>query len=389
MKIYEVGGAVRDELLGLPIQDRDWVVVGATPEDMIARGFRPVGRDFPVFLHPETQEEYALARTERKTAPGYRGFTIHSSPEVTLEDDLRRRDLTINAIAREPKGALVDPFGGVEDLRRRVLRHVSDAFAEDPVRILRVARFAARFKRSFDFSVAPETLSLMQSMVGQGEADALVPERVWQELARGLSESQPSEMFLTLERCQALPRILPELEPTWGERSTIALNAIDHAATLGHPLEVRYAALLVCLMHGDGQTGRDAIHRLSDRIRVPVEMRDLARITAEVFNGIGAAQDAPAEHLLTLIEKADGLRRPQRFEQILAVHACCTHAFNGKSSAPRESQAWGRLNRALQAALEVPAGDVARQTPTPAEIPARVRAARIKAIADSLRSGQA
>ena len=222
MQIYQVGGAVRDGLLGLPVQDRDWVVVGATPEQMAALGFAPVGRDFPVFLHPDTHEEYALARTERKSGRGYRGFTVQASPEVTLEQDLARRDLTINAIAAAPEWApsgaacaqgLIDPFGGQRDLRARVLRHVSPAFREDPVRILRVARFAARFH---DFTIAPETLALMRAMVAEGEAAHLVPERVWQELARGLMEKHPERMFAVLRECGALAVILPEVERLWG-----------------------------------------------------------------------------------------------------------------------------------------------------------------------------
>ncbi|MDP3033274.1 MAG: multifunctional CCA tRNA nucleotidyl transferase/2'3'-cyclic phosphodiesterase/2'nucleotidase/phosphatase, partial [Rhodocyclaceae bacterium] len=213
MQTYCVGGAIRDELLGLTVKDRDWVVVGATPEEMLEAGFKPVGRDFPVFLHPRTHEEYALARTEKKTAPGYAGFVFHTDPGVTLEDDLARRDLTINAIARAPDGSLIDPHGGQRDLAERVLRHVSPAFAEDPVRILRVARFAARFN---DFSLAPETLALMQEMVANGEVDALVAERVWQELANGLMEAQPSRMFEILRACGALQRLLPELDCLWG-----------------------------------------------------------------------------------------------------------------------------------------------------------------------------
>ena len=213
MRTYVVGGAVRDALLGLPVKDHDHVVVGATPEEMVSKGYRPVGKDFPVFLHPETQEEYALARTERKTAPGYKGFVFHTSPDVTLEDDLVRRDLTINAIARAEDGTLTDPYGGQRDIEQRIFRHVSDAFAEDPVRILRVARFAARFS---DFRVAPETNALMQRMVAEGEVDALVPERVWQELSRGLMEHKPSRMFEVLRDCGALARILPELNALWG-----------------------------------------------------------------------------------------------------------------------------------------------------------------------------
>src|SRR5256885_5337521 len=208
MKAYIVGGAVRDALLGVPVNDRDWVVVGATPDDMLAAGYKPVGQDFPVFLHPQTHEEYALARTERKTAPGYHGFTFHADPSVTLEQDLERRDLTINAMAQDADGRVIDPFGGRDDLRDKVLRHVSPAFAEDPVRILRLARFAARFD---DFAVAPQTLALMRDMVRAGEVDALVPERVWQELSRGLMERRPSRMFEVLRACGALARLLPEV----------------------------------------------------------------------------------------------------------------------------------------------------------------------------------
>ena len=251
MDIYVVGGAVRDRLLGRPVQDHDYVVVGATPEQMVARGFRPVGKDFPVFLHPQTQEEYALARTERKTAPGYHGFVFHTAPDVTLEQDLVRRDLTINAIAEAADGTLTDPFGGVADLEKRVFRHVSGAFGEDPVRILRLARFAARFA---DFTVAPETMDLMKSMVAAGEVDALVPERVWQELARGLMEARPSRMFEVLRRCGALVRLLPEVDRLWGvpqradyhpevDTGVHVMMVLDHAAAQNYALPVRFAAL--------------------------------------------------------------------------------------------------------------------------------------------------
>src|SRR5881392_3964372 len=245
MKTYRVGGSVRDELLGLAVQDHDYVVVGADPEEMVRRGFKPVGADFPVFLHPETHEEYALARTERKTGPGYKGFTFHASPEVTLEDDLRRRDLTINAMARSEDGTLVDPHGGERDLRAGMLRHVSDAFAEDPVRILRVARFAARF----GFAIAPETLALMRRMVEGGEADALVPERVWQELARGLMEKSPSRMIAVLRECGALARVLPELDRSFAhpDAPDQLARRLDCAASRGHPLPARYALLVLDL----------------------------------------------------------------------------------------------------------------------------------------------
>jgi tRNA nucleotidyltransferase (CCA-adding enzyme) len=377
MKIYAVGGAVRDELLGLPVTDRDWVVVGATPEAMLAQGFKPVGRDFPVFLHPKTHEEYALARTERKSGPGYRGFTIHASPEVTLEQDLERRDLTINAMARDAHGALVDPFGGIEDLRQRRLRHVSPAFTEDPVRILRVARFAARFKQSFDFGVASETRTLMQTMVAQGEADALVPERVWQELARGLSESTPSELFRVLEQCHALSHILPEIMPFWATRGAAALEGVDLAARRGHGLDVRFAAWAAILLQDASQGGREVLLQLSERLRVPSEIRDLARMTSENREAVSNSATAPAEALLRLIEQADALRRPQRFEAMLAAHAC--HAQGD------ERALWDRLNRALQAALEVPAGKLAREErAAPERIPERIRQARLAAVAAAL-----
>ena len=289
MKTYVVGGAVRDELLGLPVSDRDHVVVGATPEEMVRRGFRPVGKDFPVFLHPDTQEEYALARTERKTAPGYHGFVFHTSPDVTLEDDLARRDLTINAMARGDDGTLVDPYGGLKDLQERVFRHVSPAFAEDPVRILRVARFAARFP---EFRVAAETNALMRSMVEAGEVDALVPERVWQEISRGLMENKPSRMFEVLRDAGALARIMPELDALWGvpqpplhhpevDTGVHVQLVIDYAAQQGHPLPVRFAALVHDLgkgatppeewpkHHGHEGLGVKLIANLSKRLRVP------------------------------------------------------------------------------------------------------------------------
>ena len=296
MKVYVVGGAVRDELLNLPVQDRDWVVVGATPEEMLAAGFRPVGKDFPVFLHPRTQEEYALARTERKTAPGYAGFAFHAAPDVTLEEDLARRDLTINAMARGDDGVLVDPYGGQADLSARVFRHVGPAFVEDPVRILRLARFAARFT---EFTVAPETMALMREMVGNGEVDALVPERVWQELSRGLMETQPSRMFDVLRECGALKRLLPELDRLWGvpqraeyhpeiDTGVHVMMVVDTAARRDQELPVRFAALLHDL--GKGTTPKDEwprhiahearsvklVDTVCARLKVPADCRDLA-----------------------------------------------------------------------------------------------------------------
>src|SRR4051794_28902706 len=264
MKIYEVGGAVRDELLGLPVKDRDFVVVGATPDEMVELGYKAVGRDFPVFLHPKTHEEYALARTERKTAPGYKGFTFHAAPDVTLEEDLRRRDLTINAMARGEDGCIVDPHGGERDLRAGLLRHVSPAFAEDPVRILRVARFAARF----GFEIAPDTLELIREMVASGEADALVPERVWQELAKGLMEERPSKLFDVLSETGALERVAPELAASLADEESArdTLDALDEVAGAGEPLEVRFAVL-----------GRSldpyAVDLLANRLKLPSAVR--------------------------------------------------------------------------------------------------------------------
>ena len=337
VKIYSVGGAVRDRLLGLPVTDRDWVVVGATPEAMLAQGFRPVGRDFPVFLHPQTHEEYALARTERKSGRGYTGFVVHAAADVTLEDDLLRRDLTINAMALDEAGTLIDPHGGRRDLDARVLRHVSPAFAEDPLRILRVARFAARFA---DFSVAPETLSLMRAMVAAGEADHLVAERTWQELARGLMEQRPSRMFEVLRACGALAKILPEVDRLWGvpqradyhpevDTGIHVMMVIDAAAQLKAPLEARFAALAHDL--GKGTTPADVLPRhigheqrgvallkpLCERLRVPADCRDLALLVARYHGDIHRVAELRPSTLAALIERCDGLRRPDRMELIL------------------------------------------------------------------------
>src|SRR5450830_964272 len=342
MQTYVVGGAVRDALLGLPVADRDWVVVGATPEQMVAQGFKPVGKDFPVFLHPETHEEYALARTERKTAPGYHGFVFRTSPDVTLDEDLVRRDLTINAIARADDGSLVDPFHGQADLQARLFRHVSPAFAEDPVRILRLARFAARFA---DFTVAPETMALMQAMVAAGEVDALVPERVWQEVAKGLMEAAPSRMLLVLRECGALARIMPELDALWGvpqpplhhpevDTGAHMLLVIDHAAAIGAPLSVRFAALMHDLgkgatppetwpaHHGHEGLGGKLIGELCRRLKVPNDCRDLALLTAREHGNVSRAMDLRANTLVTLFERCDGLRKPERFAQMLLAAEC-------------------------------------------------------------------
>lgn len=356
MKIYTVGGAVRDQLLGLPVKDHDHVVVGATPEDMLKQGFRPVGKDFPVFLHPKTQEEYALARTERKTAPGYSGFVFHTAPDVTLEEDLVRRDLTINAIARAEDGTLTDPFGGVADIENKVFRHVSEAFGEDPVRILRLARFAARFGA---FVIAPETLALMRAMTAAGEVDALVAERVWQELAKGLMEAQPSRMLVVLQQCGALDRLLPELP-----FDSALLLLLDRAATQQLALPERFAVLML-------QVGLAQIEQLSLRLRVPNECRELAVMAAREQQQFAAALSLSAEQLVSLCERCDGLRKPERFGQMLAVLAC----------ARPDAVAANRLRAALVAVRSVDAGALAQGCAgNPKSIPGVIHAARVAAV---------
>jgi tRNA nucleotidyltransferase (CCA-adding enzyme) len=405
IQVYVVGGAVRDRLLGLAAgshtHDRDHVVVGATPEEMTALGFQPVGKDFPVFLHPRTHEEYALARTERKTARGYKGFQVYATPEVTLEDDLRRRDLTINAMAENAAGELIDPHGGRADLAARVFRHVSEAFAEDPVRILRVARFAARFP---DFSLAPETLALMREMTANGEVDALVAERVWQEISRGLMETQPSRMFLMLHECGALARLLPELDTLFGvpqnpkshpeiDTGDHVMRVIDQAALAARPLPVRYAALLHDLgkgltpqenwpNHGGHEVaGVELVKQVSTRLRAPVECAGLAQIVARWHGQAHNADKMGSDGLLDLLEHTDAFRRPDRFE--LFLHACAAdfHGRPGWENRPF-SQA-DRLRQALAAARQVDAGAVARQV-VASEIPAAIRSARSQAITFAL-----
>jgi len=408
MKTYVVGGAVRDELLGLPVQDRDHVVVGATPEEMVARGFRPVGKDFPVFLHPDTQEEYALARTERKTAPGYHGFVFHTAPEVTLEDDLIRRDLTINAIARAEDGTLTDPFGGQRDIRNRIFRHVSQAFAEDPVRILRVARFAARFP---EFRVAPDTNALMRRMVEQGEVDALVPERVWQELARGLMQARPSRMLAVLRECGALARLMPELDALWGvpqpplhhpevDTGVHMMLVIDYAAERGFPLAVRFAALMHDLgkgatppsgwpsHHGHEALGLKLIGAVCKRLKVPNDCRELALMTAREHGNVGRALSLRANTMVTLFERCDAFRKPQRFEQMLLAAECDFRGRGGEADDVRAKpypQA-GHLLLALAAARAVDAGAVAqRYVENKERIAQAVHAARVGAVKKLLR----
>ncbi len=351
MKAYVVGGAVRDELLGLPVQDRDYVVIGATPEEMVRQGFTPVGKDFPVFLHPETHEEYALARTERKSGRGYKGFTVHAAPDVSLEEDLRRRDLTINAMAKAPDGMLIDPFGGKRDLEARVLRHVSEAFAEDPVRILRVARFAARL----GFRVADETLELMRQMVRSGEADYLVPERVWQEFARGLAEREPARMFEVLEACGLADKLFGAVKPV---PQILAL-----AAKAGARVPVRFA--LIAWPHAEAE-----VEALCERLKAPNEVRELALLACRNRLALRAAPLATPAALLELLKRTDALRRPERFAELLAVARFATPGLET-----------GRVERALTAAAAIDGGAIAAAAPAPAEIPRLIDEARVRAIA--------
>ncbi len=396
-KVYCVGGAVRDKLLGLPVQDHDWVVVGSTPEQMVARGFTPVGNDFPVFLHPKTHEEYALARTERKVAQGYKGFTVYAAPEVTLEQDLLRRDFTINAIAEDASGKLIDPYGGQADLKAGVLRHVSAAFAEDPVRILRAARFVARF----GFSIAPETLMLMRTMVDNGEVDALVAERVWQELARGLMERQPSRFFTTLRECGALKKVLPEVDALFGvpqpahyhpeiDCGIHTLLVVDDAAKYDRPLEVRFAALTHDL--GKATTPEDTLPRhighearsvdllkvLSERLRVPGECRDLGLLVAKYHGNVHRARELRPDTIVKLFDGCDLWRKPERFGQILQACESDAHGRTG-----HENDAYPQaeyLLRCARAAQAVNAGEIARACPDKNLIADKVREARIVAV---------
>jgi len=403
MQRYLVGGAVRDALLGLQGGDRDWVVVGARAQELIDAGYTPVGKDFPVFLHPQTKEEHALARTERKTAAGYRGFEVHADPSVTLEDDLLRRDLTINAIAQDEEGALIDPHGGQRDLRAKLLRHVSPAFAEDPVRILRLARFAARFD---EFSVAPETLELMRGMVAAGEVDALVPERVWQELSRGLMEATPSRMFGVLRDCGALQRLLPEVDRLWGvpqradyhpevDTGVHLMMVLDMSARLDTSLAVRFA----CLGHdlGKGTTPADVLPRhlgheqrsvdlvrgVCERLRVPVACRELAEVVAREHGNIHRSSEFNAAAIQRLLDRCDAWRRPDRFAEALIACECDARGRLGMENdayPPRP-----RLLAALAAAQAIDAAAIAasaveRGLSGPA-IGAAVSEARVNAIA--------
>ena len=406
MNVYIVGGAIRDRLLGLPAGDRDWVVVGSDPAQMRARGFVPVGADFPVFLHPDTKEEYALARTERKTGPGYSGFSFHAAPEVTLDQDLARRDLTINAMAEAPDGTLIDPWGGQRDLHDRVLRHVSPAFAEDPVRILRVARFAARFA---DFRVAESTQVLMRRMVESGEADALVPERVWKEVSRGLLEARPSRMFEVLRSCGALARVLPEVDRLWGvpqradhhpevDTGVHLMMVLDTAARLESSLAVRFA----CLGHdlGKGSTPVDVLPRhlgheersvalvrqVCERLRVPTACRELAEVVAREHGNVHRSGEFGAAAIVRLLDRCDAIRRPERFAEALIACECDARGRLGFSESAYPQRE--RLLRALALAGGIDSAAVAalaaaRGLRGPA-VGDAVHAARVQAVAAGL-----
>lgn len=404
MQVYCVGGAVRDELLGLNVQDRDFVVVGSTPTEMEAAGYKPVGKDFPVFLHPNTRDEYALARTERKTAKGYKGFQVHADPDVTLEQDLARRDLTINAIAKDESGHLIDPYSGIQDLKDKVLRHVSPAFSEDPVRILRAARFAARF---IDFDVAPATMNLMREMVEKGEVDALVPERVWQEISKGLMEEKPSRMFEVLRACGALKKIMPELDALWGvpqpanhhpeiDTGVHVMMVIDYAASKQYQLPVRFAALMHDL--GKGTTPKDLLPRhigheqrsvdllqvLCKRLRVPNDCKELAHIVAKFHGKVHQVEEMRPEILLKFLVETDAIRQPQRFGDFLLACECDIRGRTGYETQTFEKA--DLLLSLLKAASEVDAGAVAKLQDTPDKIKQAVYEARLNALEQALNS---
>jgi tRNA nucleotidyltransferase (CCA-adding enzyme) len=405
VKTYLVGGSVRDELLGLPVKDHDYVVVGASPEEMERLGYRPVGKDFPVFLHPQTHEQYALARTERKISRGYKGFEVFASPQVTLQEDLARRDLTINSIAKDEAGNIIDPFNGVADLEAGILRHVSPAFSEDPVRILRAARFAARFS----FRIAPETLALMSEMVHNGEVDALVPERVWQELARGLMEENPSRMFYVLRECGALARILPEVDVLFGvpqpahahpeiDTGLHIMLAIDHAAEKNYSLPVRFATLTHDLGKGTtppeewprhiGHEARsiDLTRNLCERVRIPKDVRDLALLVARYHGNVHRAEELKPSTLADILQAVDVYRKPERFEEFLQACACDFHGRPGYAVKPYVQAE--RFQRAYAAAKSIDAGAIAGElsqsladpTKLPLAINTKVREARIARI---------
>jgi tRNA nucleotidyltransferase (CCA-adding enzyme) len=406
MDIYLVGGAVRDRLLGLPVKERDWVVVGATPEDMLAGGFKPVGKDFPVFLHPTTHEEYALARSERKTAPGYHGFSFHAAADVTLEDDLRRRDLTINAMAMDTAGHLIDPFQGLRDLQARCLRHVSPAFAEDPVRILRLARLKARYHR-LGFHVAPETIELMRTMVESGEVDALVPERVWAETVRSLAEASPGQFIEVLRECRALARIFPEIDRLFGvpqppqhhpeiDTGVHILLCLEQATQLHADTVVRFAVLVHDL--GKGTTppdlwprhlshearGAELVQEFCQRLRVPNEYRDLGVLVARYHTLCHRALELRPSTLLSTLQALDAFRRPRRFEQFLLACEADARGRQGLETRAYRQAEW--MRRARQAAASLDVSPLLTQGLKGKALVQALRQARLAAIAEALKS---
>lgn len=401
MQVYLVGGAVRDEQLGIPFRERDWCVVGARPDELEALGYSRVGKDFPVFLHPETKEEYALARTERKTAPGYHGFEFDCSPDVTIEQDLERRDLTINALAKDADGKLIDPWGGLRDLEDRVLRHVSDAFTEDPVRILRVARFAARYNK-LGFTIAAETMQLMRRMVTAGEVDALVPDRVWKETELALGGDSVRVYFEVLRECGALRVLFPEVDVLFGvpqpekwhpeiDTGVHVMMVLEQAEALSNDPEVRFAALTHDL--GKGTTAKSRwpshpghetrgctlIRAMAQRYPVPNAFRDLAMLVSEFHTHCHRALELRPETLLKVFERTDAFRRPERFEQF--VISCEADARGRTGLEDRRYQQASFMRAAFEAAASVDAAAIARDTPA-RKIPAAIRRARKQAIAE-------
>ena len=400
MEVYLVGGAVRDELLGLPVTERDWCVVGATPEQMEADGYRPVGRDFPVFLHPETGEEYALARTERKTAAGYHGFEFHAAPDVTIEQDLERRDLTINAMARDAGGRLIDPFGGRKDVDARVLRHVSPAFSEDPVRVLRAARFAARYA-SLGFRIADDTMTLLKEIVAAGETDALVPDRVWKETEKALGESAPRVYFEVLRECGALARVFPEVDALFGvpqpekwhpeiDTGLHTMMVVEQAASLSEDLEVRFAALVHDLgkgltdrrywpkHSGHEKKGANLVRRMSERLPLPKACRELGCLVAEYHGHCHRAFELRPETVLKVLERADAFRRPARFEQFLI--ACEADARGRTGLEHRDYPQADYLRGALTAVTQIDLDDIKSADGDGAKIGAEIRKRRVAAL---------
>ena len=401
MQTYLVGGAVRDELLDYPHQEKDWVVVGATPDEMLAKGYLQVGKDFPVFLHPETREEYALARTERKTSPGYKGFAVHATPDVSLEEDLLRRDLTINALAKDESGNIIDPFNGLRDLNDRVLRHVSPAFSEDPVRILRVARFAARYDH-LGFTVADETMQLMKNMVDNGEVDALVPERVWQEMHKALTERTPSRFIEVLRECGALERILPELDVLFGvpqpeehhpeiDTGIHTLLVLQQACKLSDDADVRFAALMHDL--GKGTTpqsewpqhiehearGAEIVVKVCKRLRIPNEYRDLAECTARYHLHYHRALELKPSTVVKTLERLDVFRKPERFEKFLLASEADARGRPGHENTAYPQG--GYLRKAYQAALQVDIQPLIQQGYTNRALAEKIREERTRLVA--------